>query len=180
MLTKSNNTEIKDIIKLLENVDRPTMVAALLDNPMKKNWAYNVLEDISKAQNELKWSPKISLEEGIEAGNLDREKLLQLFRIHGAFLFGIGTFHGDLHPGNCIIDEDGKFVFIDNGAICHAPQHVNRTLFTFFEHLSKKQLTQSFYALLKLSLTETCFPKELFSERLNGRLGIFINSSLID
>ena len=51
MLTKSNNTEIKDIIKLLGNVDRPTMVAALLDNPMKKNWAYNVLEDITKAQN---------------------------------------------------------------------------------------------------------------------------------
>ena len=51
MLTKSNNTEIKDIIKLLGNIDRPTMVAALLDNPMKKNWAFNVLEDITKAQN---------------------------------------------------------------------------------------------------------------------------------
>ena len=92
-----------------------------------------------------------SLEEGIEAGNLVWETLLQLFRIHGAFLFGIGTFHGDLHPGNCIIDENGKFVFIDNGAICHAPQHVNRTLFTFFEHLSKKQLTEAFDALLKMS-----------------------------
>tara|TARA_S200000501_G_scaffold376236_1_gene430569 strand:+ start:1036 stop:2238 length:1203 start_codon:yes stop_codon:yes gene_type:complete len=92
-----------------------------------------------------------SLEEGIEAGKLDWETLLQLFRIHGAFLFGIGTFHGDLHPGNCIIDEEGKFVFIDNGAICHAPQHVNRTLFTFFEHLSKKQLTEAFDALLKMS-----------------------------
>ena len=92
-----------------------------------------------------------SLEEGIEAGNLDWDTLLQLFRIHGAFLFGIGTFHGDLHPGNCIIDENGKFVFIDNGAICHAPQHVNRTLFTFFEHLSKKQLTEAFDALLQMS-----------------------------
>ena len=37
-----------DIIKLLGNVDRPTMVAALLDNPMKKNWALNVLKDITK------------------------------------------------------------------------------------------------------------------------------------
>lgn len=51
MLTKSNNTEIKDIIQLLGNVDRPTMVAALLDNPTKKNWAFNILEDITKAQN---------------------------------------------------------------------------------------------------------------------------------
>ena len=51
MLTKSNDTEIKDIIKLLGNVNRPAMVAALLDNPMKKSWAYNVLEDITKSQN---------------------------------------------------------------------------------------------------------------------------------
>ena len=51
MLTKSNDTEIKDIIQLLGSVERPTMVAALLDNPMKKSWAYNVLEDITKANN---------------------------------------------------------------------------------------------------------------------------------
>ncbi len=51
MLTKSNDTEIKDIIKLIGNINRPTMVAALLDNPMKKNWALNVLEDITQAQN---------------------------------------------------------------------------------------------------------------------------------
>ena len=52
MLTKSNNTEIKDIIKLLGNVKRPAMVAALLDNPMKKDWAFNTLEDIKDAQKE--------------------------------------------------------------------------------------------------------------------------------
>ncbi len=49
MLTKSNNTEIKDIINLLEDVKRPTMVAALLQNPVKKSWALNTLEDIQKA-----------------------------------------------------------------------------------------------------------------------------------
>ena len=81
-----------------------------------------------------------SLEEGIENGTLEWDTLLQLFRIHGAFLFGIGTFHGDLHPGNCIIDDGGKFVFIDNGAICHAPKHVNKTLFMFFEPVSYTHL----------------------------------------
>ena len=49
-----------------------------------------------------------SLEDGIEEKSLTWETLLQLFRIHGAYLFGIGTFHGDLHPGNCIIDNDNK------------------------------------------------------------------------
>ena len=92
-----------------------------------------------------------SLEEGIEEGSLSWQTLLDLFRIHGAFLFGIGTFHGDLHPGNCIIDSDGKFVFIDNGAICHAPAHVNNALFHFFEQLSKREFSKAYDALLTMS-----------------------------
>ena len=92
-----------------------------------------------------------SLEDGIDAGTLSWSTLLDLFRIHGAYLFGIGTFHGDLHPGNCIIDDDGMFVFIDNGAICHAPIHVSSSLFRFFEHLSNGNLNDAFEALLGLS-----------------------------
>ena len=92
-----------------------------------------------------------SLEDGIDSGTLSWSTLLDLFRIHGAYLFGIGTFHGDLHPGNCIIDDDGMFVFIDNGAICHAPPHVSSALFRFFEHLSNSNLNGAFEALLGLS-----------------------------
>ena len=92
-----------------------------------------------------------SLEEGIENKSLDWSTLLELFRIHGAYLFGIGTFHGDLHPGNCIIDEEGRFVFIDNGAICHAPSFVNRSLFNFFEHLSRQEMHEAFMSLLDMT-----------------------------
>ncbi len=92
-----------------------------------------------------------SLEDGIKNKSLSWEKLLQLFRIHGAYLFGIGTFHGDLHPGNCIIDGNGKFVFIDNGAICYAPKHINNALFKFFEHLSKQEMESAFDSLLGMS-----------------------------
>jgi ubiquinone biosynthesis protein len=92
-----------------------------------------------------------SLEDGIEEKSLSWDTLLQLFRIHGAYLFGIGTFHGDLHPGNCIIDNEGKFVFIDNGAICHAPSKVNLSLFQFFEHLSANNFKEAFDSLLGLS-----------------------------
>ena len=97
----------------------------------------------------------ISLEEGIESGSLEWETLLQLFRIHGAYLFGVGTFHGDLHPGNCIIDKNDNFVFIDNGAICHAPEHVNRTLFTFFEHLANKEVDLAAKSLLNITKADT-------------------------
>ena len=93
----------------------------------------------------------ISLEEGIESKSLEWSTLLELFRIHGAYLFGIGTFHGDLHPGNCIIDKEGRFVFIDNGAICHAPSFVNRSLFNFFEHLSRQEMHSAFMSLLDMT-----------------------------
>ena len=93
----------------------------------------------------------ISLEEGIENKSLEWSTLLELFRIHGAYLFGIGTFHGDLHPGNCIIDKQGRFVFIDNGAICHAPSFVNRSLFNFFEHLSRQEMHSAFMSLLDMT-----------------------------
>jgi len=92
-----------------------------------------------------------SLEEGIINKSLSWEKLLEFFRIHGAFIFGIGVFHGDLHPGNCIIDSKGRFVFIDNGAICYAPTHVHKTLFKFFEHLSKQEMNEAFHALLGMT-----------------------------
>ena len=93
----------------------------------------------------------ISLEEGIESKSLEWSTLLELFRIHGAYLFGIGTFHGDLHPGNCIIDQEGRFVFIDNGALCHAPSFVNRSLFNFFEHLSRQEMHSAFMSLLDMT-----------------------------
>ena len=93
----------------------------------------------------------VSLEEGIENKSLEWSTLLELFRIHGAYLFGIGTFHGDLHPGNCIIDKEGRFVFIDNGAICHAPSFVNRSLFNFFEHLSRQEMHSAFMSLLDMT-----------------------------
>jgi len=100
----------------------------------------------------------ISLEEGIESKSLEWSTLLELFRIHGAYLFGIGTFHGDLHPGNCIIDQEGRFVFIDNGAICHAPSFVNRSLFNFFEHLSRQEMHSAFMSLLDMT-----------TKKLNGK-----------
>ena len=92
-----------------------------------------------------------TLEESITEQDLDWKYLIELFRIHGAYMFGVGTFHGDLHPGNCIIDEDENFVFIDNGAICESPKHVSLPLFRFFQCLSKRDMDGAFESLLGLA-----------------------------
>ena len=77
--------------------------------------------------------------------------MLELFRIHGAFMFGLGTFHGDLHPGNAMMDGEGNFHFIDTGAICNAPEHVRNALFGFFYFLAKGDLQNAFDAMLTMA-----------------------------
>ena len=49
MLTKSNNTSIKDIENIMGNIKRPAMIAAILYNPTKKDWAISILNDIEKS-----------------------------------------------------------------------------------------------------------------------------------
>ena len=94
-----------------------------------------------------------TLESRLSDKDLSWEDLLQLFRIHGAYMFGIGTFHGDLHPGNAMVDENGMFTFIDTGAISHAPESVRSALFGFFYYLAKGELEEAFEAMLTMADT---------------------------
>jgi ubiquinone biosynthesis protein len=92
-----------------------------------------------------------TLESHLESNTLEWDDMLQLFRIHGAFMFGIGTFHGDLHPGNAMMNSDGDFIFIDTGAICSVPEHIRKALFGFFFFLAKGELLNSFDAMLTMA-----------------------------
>jgi len=66
---------------------------------------------------------------------LDYSKLLLLFNVHGFFMFKIGTFHGDIHPGNLMLVDDTIY-FIDTGAIGHVSQKLSSGLLYFLEALS--------------------------------------------
>jgi len=92
-----------------------------------------------------------TLESHLNSATMDWEDLLQLFRIHGAFMFGMGVFHGDLHPGNAMMTKNKDFIFIDTGAICEAPSHVRKALFGFFYFLAKGELRNAFDAMLTMA-----------------------------
>jgi ubiquinone biosynthesis protein len=77
-----------------------------------------------------------TFDELLVKGKLPYDELLDLFHIHGFFVFCIGTFHGDIHPGNIIRMPDGKFAFIDTGAISRVGDTMRRGLFHFFDALS--------------------------------------------
>lgn len=76
-----------------------------------------------------------TFDELLETGALDYDDLLQLFHIHGFYMFGVGTFHGDIHPGNLIF-RDGAIYFIDTGALSKVGDRIRVGLFDFFEALS--------------------------------------------
>ncbi len=67
--------------------------------------------------------------------DMDYSELLLLFKIHGFFMFNIGTFHGDIHPGNLMLYGD-KIYFIDTGAIGRVSKRLSSGLLNFFEALS--------------------------------------------
>ncbi len=95
-----------------------------------------------------------TMEERLSTGQASWDDLLDLFRIQGAFMFGIGTFHGDLHPGNVILQDDGSFFFLDNAAVSTAPERVRKSLYGFFDHLSRGHLEASYESLLGMSVVE--------------------------
>ena len=102
----------------------------------------------------------------VKSKSISWEHVLNLFRLHGAFMFGVGTFHGDLHPGNVMLGEDGTFTFIDTGAVCYSPKRVSNSLFGFFFNLAKYQKKEAYDALLQMSDTPPTGQKleEYYSE----------------
>jgi len=77
-----------------------------------------------------------TLDELLSSGKLTYESLLELFHIHGFFMFSVGIFHGDIHPGNIVL-QDGHFTFLDTGYIGRVSERMRKNLFYFFDALSK-------------------------------------------
>ncbi len=94
-----------------------------------------------------------SLDELLESKQLDYEKLLLLFRIHGFYIFLQGQFHGDLHPGNIFIEKD-SIVFIDNSNIETVPHVFAHGLLDLLKHLSQKEYDLMASTLHNLSHTK--------------------------
>jgi ubiquinone biosynthesis protein len=77
-----------------------------------------------------------TLDELLDAGRLDYQMLLHIFNIVGVYMFRVGTFHGDIHPGNIMVRNGDELVFVDNGSLGYVEGKIKSGLFDFFDALS--------------------------------------------
>jgi ubiquinone biosynthesis protein len=91
-----------------------------------------------------------TFDELLDSGQLPYEELLKLFLIHGAYMFGLGVFHGDLHPGN-ILWQDGHIYFVDTGALSQVSDTFRQGLFAFFEALALEDYVAAACAIHRMS-----------------------------
>ena len=67
---------------------------------------------------------------------LPQDKMLDIFRWHGFYMFIIGVFHGDIHPGNIMYHQKG-YTLIDTGAISEVSTNIQEGLYEFMKALSQ-------------------------------------------
>ncbi|MEY2640974.1 MAG: hypothetical protein RL150_367 [Candidatus Parcubacteria bacterium] len=98
-----------------------------------------------------------TFDELLSEGKLTYDDLLKLFYVHGFYMFIVGTFHGDVHPGN-VLYKDGKLYFVDAAYIGTVSTKLRQGLFSFFTGLANDDFTLSAQALHSMSdvqLSET-------------------------
>ncbi|MCS5421742.1 MULTISPECIES: AarF/ABC1/UbiB kinase family protein [Psychrilyobacter] len=84
-------------------------------------------------------------------GRLTYENLLELFRVHSFYIFNVGIFHGDIHPGNIILGNDGKLYFLDCAGLSTISPRLRKGLFWFFYYLSRYDYPKAAENLNKMS-----------------------------
>jgi ubiquinone biosynthesis protein len=162
--------KVADPVGILNSIREFTLDELDLRNELEnRNLLYGIYEkykdkvDLSKAKYiDIKphlTSENVMVSSYIEGQTFDQllaekkmpyETVLDLFHIHGFFIFGVGTFHGDIHPGNILLKGDDIY-FVDCGAIGRVNDQLRVGLFRFMEALSYYEFDRCAHWLNQMS-----------------------------
>lgn len=93
-----------------------------------------------------------TFDELLTENKLTYQELLDLFSIHGFYMFGPGVFHGDIHPGNIIYGKNKEIILIDCGAVTEIDSRIRKGLFRFFQALCSYDYKESAKCIYDMSL----------------------------
>lgn len=90
----------------------------------------------------------------LDKKEMNYDDLLLLFKYHSFYMFKLGVFHGDLHPGNIILGSDGIIHLIDCSTIGRIKKKMQIGLFWFFYHLCRYDYEKAGFYLNRMSEVE--------------------------
>ncbi|MCQ8212055.1 AarF/ABC1/UbiB kinase family protein [Cetobacterium somerae] len=115
----------------------------------------------------------------LKNGELKYEDLLKVFKYHSFYMFKLGVFHGDLHPGNIILDPKGCINLIDCSTIGRVKNKLRVGLFWFFYYLCRYDYDKAVFYLNEMSEKELVDEKYLkFKKDFKELYSDFKNSTV--
>jgi predicted unusual protein kinase regulating ubiquinone biosynthesis (AarF/ABC1/UbiB family) len=99
---------------------------------------------------------KITDENRIKAAGLDPAVITKdLITIYCQMIFIDGLYHADPHPGNILVQDSGKLVFLDFGAVGHLSDRMRRGVNTFLQAIIKGDEAQLIASLETMGFLRT-------------------------
>jgi ubiquinone biosynthesis protein len=91
----------------------------------------------------------------IEAGVDPSQVASDLVTAYCQMMFVDGVYHADPHPGNILVQSDGKIVFLDFGAIGHLSPVMRQGISSFLESIIKADENQLLQSLRTMGFLQT-------------------------
>jgi predicted unusual protein kinase regulating ubiquinone biosynthesis (AarF/ABC1/UbiB family) len=154
--------EIRTMIKLeLDFKNEADHIEAIAEN-FKGNDKYvfpRVVKELSTGRvltMEFVEGVKISDSQKLKASGLDASRVAEdLVIAYCQMIFVDGLYHADPHPGNLLIQEDGRIVFLDFGAVGHLSANMRQGVSSFLEAIIKADEAQLIKSLETMGFLRT-------------------------
>ena len=105
--------------------------------------------------------------------------VLEIIRYHFFYIFIVGKFHSDIHPGNIVVGDDSKIYFIDCNTYLEIDDNFRKSFFKFLYNISTRDYIQVAKGLL--NMCEMDFSRSnllAFAEKLREELKEVYNLNL--
>ncbi|WP_297487042.1 AarF/UbiB family protein [uncultured Cetobacterium sp.] len=102
---------------------------------------------------------------------LKYKDFIRFFKYHSYYIFKIGIFHGDIHPGNIILDKIGNIHLIDCSTIHTLKKDVRYNVFWFFYHISRDEPTKACLYINEFSIVK--LEEKEYEDFLNSFLQLY-------